>query len=227
MFEPSIVSLLAPLLAIFLAITTRQVLLSLAGGIWLGYSLLLQVNPLRGLAAALDGIIAVFQDPGDTKVIIFTLVVGGLIFTMEHSGGVRGFVLWLENRRWVNTPRRAELLAWGTGIVIFIESNLTLLVAGAVSRPLFDRFRISREKLAYIIDSTSAPICILIPFNAWGAFNIGLISSAGVKDSFQLFLQAIPLNFYPICAVLLAAASIWGKKDFGPMRAAQLRTKKR
>ena len=208
MYEPSALSLLPPLLAIVLAIVTRQVTLSLAGGIWLGYCLFLQANPLTGLAASIDGVIAVFQDAGNTRVIIFTLLVGGLLATMESTGGVKGFIQWLERRRWVDSPRRAQFMAWGIGIVIFVESNITLLVAGAVSRPLFDRMRISREKLAYLIDSTSAPICILIPFNAWGAFNIGLIANTGESNPVGVFFMAIPLNLYAITAVALAAYTI-------------------
>ena len=224
MYEPSALSLLPPVLAIVLAIATRQVMLSLGGGIWLGYCLFLHANPLTGLAASIEGVIAVFADAGNAKVIIFTLLVGGLLATMEGSGGVKGFIAWLENRRWVNSPRRAQFMAWGIGIFIFVESNITLLVAGAVSRPLFDRFRISREKLAYLIDSTSAPICILIPFNAWGAFNIGLIASTGESSPLNVFFMAIPLNLYAITAVALAGWSILSTRDIGPMGAAQKRT---
>lgn len=213
-----------PLLAIALAVSTRQVIPSLIGGIWVGYCLFLQVNPIAGLGAAIEGVVAVFADAGNTRVIIFTLLVGGLLATMERTGGVKGFILWLEGRRWVNSPRRAQFMAWVVGVLIFVESNITLLVAGAVSRPLFDRFRISREKLAYLIDSTAAPICILIPFNAWGAFNLGLISSTGESDPLGVFFAAIPLNLYAITAVLLAALSIARNREIGPMRAAQERT---
>ena len=94
----------------------------------------------------------------------------------------------------------------GTGVVIFIESNITVLVAGAISRPLFDRYRCSREKLAYIIDSTSAPICILIPMNAWGAYNLGILEGLGVENALTVFLQAIVFNFYAIAAVLIVLA---------------------
>lgn len=224
MDTPNALSLLPSLLAIALAIASRQVIISLMAGIWLGYCLLLSVNPLNGLAVAVEGIIGVLSDDGNTKVIIFTLMVGGLLATMEGSGGVKGFIALLENRRWVNSPKRAQFMAWFIGIVIFVESNITLLVAGSVSRPLFDRFSISREKLAYLIDSTSAPICILIPFNAWGAFNIGLISSTGVEAPLNLFLAAIPLNLYAIIAVALAGLSIVIDRDIGPMRAAEKRT---
>ena len=225
MYEPSALSLLPPLLAIVLAISTRQVVLSIFGGIWLGYCLFLQANPITSLGASIDGVIAVFEDAGNTRVLVFTLLVGGLLATMESTGGVRGFVLWLEGLRWVDTPRRAQFMAWGIGIVIFVESNITLLVAGAVSRPLFDRLRISREKLAYLIDSTSAPICILIPFNAWGAFNLGLIANTVESNALEIFFMAIPLNLYPITAVALAAFTIFSQYDIGPMRAAEKRTR--
>ena len=111
------------------------------------------------------------------------------------------------------------------GLVIFIESNITVLVAGSVARPLCDRFKCSREKLAYIIDSTSAPICILIPMNAWGAYNLGILSGLGVEEPLTVFLQGVVLNFYAFAAVLLALASIIWSLDFGPMKRAQQRTK--
>ena len=167
MYEANWMSILPPLLAIVLAIITRQVILSLSVGIWIGFCLLESVNPLAGIGLALDGIVNVFSDAGDTRVLMFTLIIGGLIATIEKLGGVRGFIHLLEHRDWVTNGRRAQWLAYTTGIVVFIESNITLLIAGAISRPLFDRYKISREKLAYIIDSTSAPICVLIPLNAW------------------------------------------------------------
>jgi len=214
--EPGPISLLPPLLAVVLAIWSRQVYLSLAAGVWLGWTILESWNPLSGLAAAIDATVAVFADPGDTKLLLFTLVIGALIATVEASGGVRGFVAWLEGNEWVTNGRRAQLLAWLVGMVIFIESNITVLVAGAVSRPLFDRFRISREKLAYLIDSTSAPVCILIPLNAWGAYNLGILSGLGVADPLGVFARGLLLNFYAFAAVLLAlATALWGARP-GP-----------
>jgi Na+/H+ antiporter NhaC len=224
MSDPTWISVLPPVLAIGLAITTRQVYLSLAGGVWLGATILADYNPLVGLADAIERLISVLGSAGDARVIVFTLVIGALITTIEMSGGVRGFVRWLERRKWVDTPRRAQLLAWVIGVVIFIESNITVLVAGAVARPLFDRFRCSREKLAYIIDSTSAPICILIPLNAWGAYNLGLLSGLGVEDPLGVFVGSILLNFYALAAVALALSTIWWKLDFGPMKTAEART---
>ncbi|HEX7036682.1 MAG TPA: Na+/H+ antiporter NhaC family protein [Pseudomonadales bacterium] len=224
--EPGWPSILPPALAIVLALVSRQVVLSLTAGIWLGCWLLGGGwNPLPSLAATIDRLIDVLGDPGDARVIAFALVIGALIALMEHSGGVRGFVRWLEGRRWVTSGQRAEWLCWVIGIVVFIESNLTLLVAGAVSRPLFDRFRVSRERLAYLIDSTSAPVCILIPLNAWGAFNLGLLGNTALTDPLGTFVAAIPLNFYSILAVGLAAAAIALRWNFGPMARAEERTR--
>ncbi|NNM33292.1 MAG: C4-dicarboxylate ABC transporter, partial [Gemmatimonadetes bacterium] len=223
MTEPGWISLLPPLLAIVLAVGSRQVYLSLAGGVWLGWTILNDWHPGRGLAAAIESTVAVLGSAGDARVILFTLVIGALIATVEASGGVAGFVAWLERNRWVTGPRRAQLLAWIIGVVVFIESNITVLVAGSVARPLFDRYGTSREKLAYIIDSTSAPICILIPLNAWGAYNLGLLSGAGVDDPLGVFLGSIPYNFYAFAAVLLAFITVMSGLNLGPMRAAEER----
>lgn len=223
MSDPTWISILPPVLAIGLAIATRQVYLSLGAGIWLGTTILAGGNPATGLADGIERLIAVLGSPGDARVVVFTLIIGALITTIEASGGVRGFVQWLERRKWVDTPGRAQFLAWTLGVVIFIESNITVLVAGTVARPLFDRFKISREKLAYLIDSTSAPICILIPLNAWGAYNLGLLEGLGVEQPLSVFLGSIPYNFYAIAAVLLALATIRWSFHPGPMKAAQAR----
>ncbi|GMG87423.1 Na+/H+ antiporter NhaC family protein [Biformimicrobium ophioploci] len=225
MTEASWISILPPLLAIVLAISTRQVLLSLFLGVWLGYWLIPGGNPLSALAESMEGLVEVLSDAGDTKVIMFTLMIGGLIAILEACGGVRGFVNWLEKRNWVNRPGQAQWLSLLIGVVIFIESNITVLVAGSVCRPLFDKMKIAREKLAYLIDSTSAPICILIPLNAWGAFNLGLLEGTGVENSLELFLASIPLNFYAISALLLAVSSVAFNWNFDGMGKAMERTR--
>ncbi|MDC1358462.1 C4-dicarboxylate ABC transporter [Gammaproteobacteria bacterium] len=224
MQDPVWTSVIPPLLAIGLAIVTRQVILSLSIGLWMGAWLLGSGNPFAAIPQAIDAVINVFTDPGDTRVLVFTLVIGGLIATIEKLGGVRGFIHLLQERKWVTGPGRAQWLAFGTGVVVFIESNITLLIAGAISRPLFDRYRVSREKLAYIIDATSAPICVLIPLNAWGAVIVSLLASSGIENPIDVFIGAILLNFYAIFAVLVCALVIWSDFDIGPMRAAQKRT---
>ena len=225
MTDPSWYSILPPIIAIVLAIWTKQVILSLFAGIWMGFTLMNGFNPLTGFTAGVDGLIDVFGEAGDTRVIIFTLLIGSLIATIEHSGGVRGFVHFLETRRWVHNGLRAQILAWATGLVIFVESNITLLVAGSVSRPLFDRYKVSREKLAYLIDATSAPVCVMIPLNAWGAVIIGLIASSGVDNALEVFIASIAYNFYAIVAIILAAVVIWKNLNIGPMKKAEERTK--
>ncbi|MCW8126985.1 Na+/H+ antiporter NhaC family protein [Microbulbifer halophilus] len=218
------ITLLPPFIAIGLALLTRQVYLALFAGIWLGFFLLNHSGFFPSLAEALDGVLAVLANPGDARVVVFTLVIGAFIVTLERCGAVSGFVSFLERSRWVTNGRRAQWMAWLVGIVIFIESNITVLVAGTVSRPLFDRFRISREKLAYIIDSTSAPICMLIPLNAWGAFNLGLLDGLGVGNPLAVLLASIPLNLYAICAVAMTAFTINRNYNPGPMAAAEART---
>jgi Na+/H+ antiporter NhaC len=224
MTDPSWYSILPPIVAIVLAIWTKQVILSLFAGIWMGFTLINGFNPLTGFTAGVDGLINVFGEAGDTRVIIFTVLIGSLIATIEHSGGVRGFVHFLETRRWVHNGVRAQVLAWATGLVIFVESNITLLVAGSVARPLFDRYKVSREKLAYLIDATSAPVCVMIPLNAWGAVIIGLVASSGVDNALEVFIASIAYNFYAIVAIILSAVVIWRSLDIGPMKKAEERT---
>ena len=221
--SPGFLTLLPPLLAIGLAMWSRRVYLSLAAGIWLGWILLAGGHPGRGLADAVEGLVAVLGNPESARVLMFTFAIGALVAVVEGNGGVRGFVSWLERRRWVTSGRRAQLMACMIGVVVFIESNITILVAGAVSRPLFDRFRVSREKLAYLIDSTSAPICILIPFNAWGAFVIGNLGGLGVESALSTFLLSIPLNLYALAAVALAVFAAATGLDWGPMEDAERR----
>jgi len=224
MADPGWYSVLPPVIAIVLAIWSKQVILSLFAGIWMGHTLLNQFNPLTGITRALDGVIDVFTDPGDARVIIFTLLIGSLIATIERSGGVRGFVHYLETRRWVHNGFRAQLLAWVTGMVIFVESTITLLVAGSVSRPLFDRYKVSREKLAYLIDATSAPVCVMIPLNAWGAVIVSLVASTGVENPLEIFIASVAYNFYSIAAILLAGVVIFKNINLGPMKKAEERT---
>lgn len=224
MHDPVWTSVVPPLLAIGLAIATRQVILSLSIGIWMGAWLLGAGDPLTAVGQAIEAVINVFGDAGDTRVLLFTLIIGALIATIEQLGGVRGFIALLQNRGWVTGAKRAQWLAFFTGVVVFIESNITLLIAGSISRPLFDRFAVSREKLAYIIDATSAPICVLIPLNAWGAVIVSLLASSGIDDPINVFIGSIAYNFYAIAAVLVCAFVIARGLDIGPMRKAQLRT---
>ncbi len=219
------VSVLPPVVAIALAIWTRQVFVSLFVGIWLGWTILSAWNPLAGLVGALDGCVRVFQDAGNAKVILFSAMVGALITFTQYSGGMDGFVSWVRRRGLVRSRRRAGLLAWLLGVVVFVESSICVLIAGTVCRPLFDRLRISREKLAYICDSTSAPKCIMIPLNAWGAFVVGLLAEQRVEDPVRWLVASMPLNFYAIIALVLVLVVVIVGWDFGPMRSAERRVR--
>ncbi|MFQ5639180.1 MAG: Na+/H+ antiporter NhaC family protein [bacterium] len=218
-------SILPPVIAIILAIWTKQVFFSLFFGIWFGWTILSGWNPFVGIAAALEACVRVFQDSGNTKVIAFSAMVGALIAYTHYSGGVEGFVQWLSRKGFANNRRKAGLMAMLIGMVIFVESSITCLVTGAISRPIFDRLKISREKLAYICDSTSAPVCILIPLNGWGAYIIGLLDNQGVEQPFAVLLKSLPVNLYAICALITLFVVVVSGRDLGPMAAAEKRAR--
>jgi Na+/H+ antiporter NhaC len=218
-------SILPPVLAIALAIWTKQVFISLFFGIWLGWTVLAGGNPVSGLAQALEALIRVFEDGGNTKVIAFSAMVGALIVFTQRSGGVEGFIQWVGQKGLVKDRRSAGLLAWAIGFVIFVESSITCLVTGAISRPIFDKMKISREKLAYICDSTSAPVCIMIPLNGWGAYIIGLLAAQSIDRPFLVLVKSLPFNLYAIFALIVVVTVIISGKDIGPMAAAERRAR--
>jgi tetracycline resistance efflux pump len=227
-----ILSLLPPLAAIVLAIWTRQVYLSLLTGIWLGWIVIARGNILTGTFDTVQGLVDVFKDAGNTRTIMFCALVGALILFIQKSGGVEGYILrvnrWLEKLA-KQDPRRervwVQLLAWLTGMVVFVETSISLLTVGTLYRPLFDRLGISREKLAYIADSTSAPTSIIIPFNGWGAFIMGLLAANEFAHPFSVMFSAMVYNFYPFLAILLVLIVILTGRDFGPMKRAERRVR--
>jgi len=223
--DPTWVSVLPPVVAIVLAIWTRQVYLSLFGGLVLGYMILSSWNPASGLGGAIQGTVDVFKDGGNTSVIMFTLVIGALIATIESSGGVRGFVEWLDRTNKITTSRGAQFLVYIAAPAVFIESNINVLARGAVGRPLCDRYKCSREKLSLILDSTSAPMCVLLPMNAWGAYALSILAGLGVAAPLEVFLGSILLDFYAIVMILLVGFVILRGWDIGPMKAAEERTR--
>lgn len=225
-------SLFPPVLAIGLAIKTRQVFLSLFLGIWIGWVTLNDWNFFAGTLASIQALVDVFKEPGNTRTIMFSSLVGALIAFIQHSGGVDGFIKYvnrflekIEQRPGGNSRRVVQILAWLTGSAIFVESSINALTVGSIFRPIFDRLNIPREKLAYIADSISAPTCILIPLNAWGAYIMGLLLAQGLSDPLSTMIKAYPLNFYPILAMLTVVIVIMTQKDIGPMRKAEERAK--
>jgi Na+/H+ antiporter NhaC len=220
-------SILPPILAILLAIKTKQVYISLVFGIWLGWTIINSGNPLAGFIHTVNALVAVFNDADNTRVILFSAMIGAVITFTQYSGGMKGFVQWITGKGIVKTRKSAGLMAWFLGLIIFIESSICVLVSGAVSRPIFDKLRISREKLSYILDSTSAPKCIILPLNAWGAFILGLLAAQGIEQPIRVFLASIPFNFYAFIALALVIFFVLTEKDFGPMKKAEERVRKK
>ena len=226
-----LISLLPPVIAIGLALWTRQVFLSLLIGIWIGFVILAGGNPVAGTFETINGLVAVFESAGNTRIIIFTLIVGALIALIQRSGGVQGFINRLlgslENSAKKANARgqrkRVELMALATGLLLFIESNISILTVGTLYRPVFDKLGIPREKLAYIADSSSAPSCILLPFNAWGAFITGLLMAQGLENGFGELLKATLFNFYPMLVIATLLFVILSGRDVGEMKTAEAR----
>ena len=226
------ISLVPPLIAIILAIRTKQVFISLLTGIFFGWLIIGDWNLFKGILFTIDGIVNVFSDKGNTRVVLFTFLVGSLITFIQVSGGIAGFINSVKNRfntdnsNIKNSRKKVQIFASLTGILIFVESNISALTVGTIFRPLFDKLRISREKLAYIADSTSAPSKLLIPFNGWGAFIMGLLLAQGVENPFYTLASSIQFNFYPIFVIIFLIIMILSGKDFGPMKFAEKRTDK-
>ncbi len=232
MEEYGFLSLIPPVIAILLAILTKQVFISLFFGIWLGWVIIDNFNPFQGSLDAIQALVDVFKDAGNTRTIMFCALVGALIIFIQRSGGVQGFIEKVnrlleryESRKSGSNRVVVQFLAWLTGVLIFVESSISVLTVGALYRPIFDKLKIPREKLAYIADSSSAPASILIPFNGWGAFIMGLLLAQGFEDPFITMFKSMTYNFYPMLALIIVLIIIFSKKDFGPMAKAEKRAR--
>jgi len=211
-----------PLVAVAIVVWKKEVILALIMAIFVSEWLLISSGTVGNLAFGglhtLDRISQVFADPGNTRILIFSVMVGALLAYMRSSGGVTGLVKSLISKGLAKSPRQVSLMASFTGVVIFIESNLSVLTAGIVSRGLFDKFGLSRAKLAYIIDSTSAPICILILLNAWGAYVLALLGNYELESSSaEVLWGTIPFNFYALVTLAIVFYSSYTGKYYGPL----------
>jgi Na+/H+ antiporter NhaC len=218
-------SIIPPVVAIALAIRTKQVYFSLGLYIWLGWTILSSWNPVTGLIQSVDVFVSAVTDPDNARTLLFSALIGAMITFTQRSGGMEGFIRWVDRRGLARSRRSVGLMTAVVSLSVFLESNFGLLVSGSVARPLFDRCKISREKLSYIVDATCAPKCILIPLNAWGAYVIGLLAAQNVDQPVQLLVSALPLNFYAILAILLAVGTILFGWNIGPMREAERRVR--
>ncbi|PKM18327.1 MAG: sodium:proton antiporter [Gammaproteobacteria bacterium HGW-Gammaproteobacteria-15] len=202
------------ILALLLSLCSAELLIFLQAGQGAGPGLLLD-----GGIQTLERIVAVTKDSDNARILMFSLLVGGLLAYMRDSGGVSATVKMLVEKGVAKTPRQAGLLTFFISSVTFIESNLSSLTAGISSRGLFDKFKMSRARLAYIIDSTSAPICIIILLNGWGAYILGLLSNYSLGDNaVSVLIGTIPLNFYALFTLTVVLYTIITGKVYGPMR---------
>jgi len=216
-------TILPPVLALGLAVWTRNVYWALGGAIWASETLIVGGHPLLGLLESVDRAAGVFESGYNTRVLLFCLIIGALISYMQRSGGIAAFVKWLISSGVASTRKRAGVVTATTGSLLFMETNVSLLSTGIMGRPLFDHLKMSRERLAYIIDSTSAPISILILINGWGAYLLGLIGGYGFEDPVGLLAATIPLNFYALLTLAIVYFTVSTDKVFGPMQHAETR----
>ena len=232
MTDYGFLSILPPVIAIILALRTKQVYIALVFGIWLSWVILKDWNFLTGSIATVEGMVDVFKSASNTRTIMFSALVGALLLFIQYSGGVEGFInrlnvliAYFEKKESGYSRIIVQILAMITGLLLFVESSISSLTVGTLYRPIFDKLKIPREKLAYIADSSSAPSSILIPFNAWGAFIMGLLIVQGIEHPFSVLISSIKYNFYPIIAILIVFIVILSKKDIGPMALAEKRTR--
>ncbi|EME0905933.1 tetracycline efflux Na+/H+ antiporter family transporter Tet(35) [Vibrio parahaemolyticus] len=226
-FSHSPVSLLPPIVALTLAILTRRVLVSLGVGIALG-AVLLNSWSIGGTASYVGTqVSSVFIEDGgintwNMSIVGFLILLGMTTALLTLSGGTRAFAEWAQSR--VKSKRGSKLLAAFLGVFIFVDDYFNSLAVGAISRPVTDRFYVSRAKLAYILDSTAAPMCVIMPASSWGAYIItiigGIFVSHGITEYSALgaYVRLIPMNFYAVFALLMVFAVAWFGLDIGKMR---------
>lgn len=208
------------MLAILVALATRNVYAALGLALLASETLIAGFHPGLGALGAIDRAVGVFESPGNTRVLLFCLLIGALIAWMRDSGGVEALVRGLMRRGLASTPRRAALAPALAGTAIFVETNVSLLSSGVLGQRLFDAHGLSRERLAYIIDSTSAPISALILLNGWGAYALGLVEPYGFDSPIGVVAGTIPWNFYALLTLAGVYATVFTGRVFGPMKTA-------
>lgn len=219
-------SILPPIVAIIFAIWKREVTIALLLAIFTASLIIVGGNPVYAFTDTVERIINVFSSAYNTRILMFSLLIGALIQLIKISGGVTAFVDWLTRRSLVNNQRKAGMLPTILGSSIFIDTNMSVLTAGLSSQALFDKFKMSRLRLAYIIDSTCAPISVLILLNGWGAAILGYVEETSVTDPTGVMLGSIGLNFYAIVTLIIVLYTVLSTKVHGPMRTMEQKIKK-
>lgn len=221
-----ILSVIPPLCTIALAIITKNVFLALMIGVVLGNLILDGGNILAALNDSLNGVINVFASSGNTITLASILLIGAIIYIIEKSGGITGFVdVMIKKRAIIKSKKGANFFTWLLGVLIFTSGSLSCMVVGSVARPINDALKVPHEKAAFLVHSTSTPVCVLIPLSGWLAAMIGYLTSGGVAEgeAMSILVKSIPMNFYCMIAVIgCLVLSLMGK-DFGPMKKAEER----
>ncbi|MGD8317463.1 MAG: Na+/H+ antiporter NhaC family protein [Myxococcales bacterium] len=224
-------AIVPPLVAIVLALLFRNVLVALLAGVWLGSFLLSDMSLILSFARLLDThVIDALADHGHASIVVFSLLLGGMLGLMTQSGGAKGLASWVDTD--ATTRRRAQLTTWSLGLLIFFDDYANSLLLGSSMRPVTDRIRVSREKLAFLVDATAAPVASLALISSWIGVEVGYIadqfSHLGIeKDAYVTFIETIPFRFYPILMLLFVMWVAIRGRDFGPMLHAERRAEKR
>ncbi|MGL5054686.1 MAG: Na+/H+ antiporter NhaC family protein [Fusobacteriaceae bacterium] len=218
-------SIIPIIIAVVMAIKTKNVILSLFTSIFVGALILLNYNPLLATKVLMtDYFVKQMTDSYNAGVIVLMMFIGGFIELMMRSGGAHAFAQSVG--KYINSKKKAQLSAYLAGIIIFFSDLGTPLIVGPIFAPFFKKLKISKEKLAFILDTTSSPVAVLVPFIGWGVFIIGLLQKEfqnlklNISD-YESFVKAIPFNTYPLLALTIVPALAIMNLDFGPMKKAE------
>ena len=209
-------SILPPMIAIILALITKEVLFSLIAGVLSGtliYSIASGMNPIVGPVST---VFDVMIQKTDMNIIIFCFLLGGLVYLINASGGAQAYGKWAKKK--MKSSKQSLFSTFILGVVIFVDDYFNCLTVGSVMREITDEFKVSRAMLAYIIDSTAAPVCIIAPISSWAAAVSGYTSG----DGFQLFLNTIPFNLYALLTIVMVCYVIGSEFHFGKMKKHEL-----
>ena len=210
-------ALLAPIIAIVLALITKEVYSSLVIGIIVGGAIYAGGNFEGTLVHVVsDGFIANVADSYNMGILIFLILLGALVSMMNKAGGSAAFGRWATAH--IKSRVGAQLATIALGVLIFIDDYFNCLTVGSVMRPVTDGHKISRAKLSYLIDATAAPVCIIAPISSWAAAVAGFANSAGAENGIALFIKAIPYNFYALLTIVMMIFLAVTGLDFGPMK---------
>jgi len=211
-------ALFPPIIAILLALITKEVYSSLFIGILVGGFFYANGNPEVAINHILkDGLIGSLSDEWNVGILIFLVILGMMVCLMNKAGGSQAFGEFAAKH--IKSKAGAQVATIVLGCLIFIDDYFNCLTVGSVMKPVTDKHKVSREKLAYLIDATAAPICIIAPISSWAAAVTGFVEG---EDGFQLFIKAIPYNFYALFTIAMMFVLIFMKLDFGPMKKYEL-----